>query len=212
MDKASRIRPRTASKNAARFSETSPRWARRACPPRLASAEATAAERASVEGALHIAQAEPKPAADAAKDGGREPRRLQDAAGDRARGQAQPEAGPVDPSHRRLRFRDDDTAQPHGVRDVWRCASACWSTWSTWTSRRRSSARSSRCRSSSRPVGGYTGQAHPQGIVAVVRGAEAAGTTAVMREQRAAGLRGRREGGEASPHLPALHHLRPQVG
>src|SRR5688572_2840307 len=29
------------------------------------------------------------------------------------------------------------------------------------------------------PVGGYTGQAHPQGIVAVVRGAEAAGTTAV---------------------------------
>ncbi|HTE15244.1 MAG TPA: alpha-hydroxy-acid oxidizing protein, partial [Burkholderiales bacterium] len=29
------------------------------------------------------------------------------------------------------------------------------------------------------PVGGYTGQAHPQGIVAVVRGAEAAGTTAI---------------------------------
>jgi isopentenyl diphosphate isomerase/L-lactate dehydrogenase-like FMN-dependent dehydrogenase len=29
------------------------------------------------------------------------------------------------------------------------------------------------------PVGGYTGQAHAQGIVAVVRGAEAAGTTAI---------------------------------
>lgn len=30
------------------------------------------------------------------------------------------------------------------------------------------------------PVGGYTGQAHPQGIVAVARAAEAAGTTAVV--------------------------------
>lgn len=29
------------------------------------------------------------------------------------------------------------------------------------------------------PVGGYTGMAHPQGIVTVVRGAEAAGTTAI---------------------------------